>query len=407
METINLGRSGDLGVIQFNEIDDLRDICDIERTNWTRLASRTRDESVINLCHSQLFKWQCLLELIENGDLSKIQSQYISGFVDTFANDNELITFDSNTGSAIVSGKTDQNFHWPRFNDHDEVAKRKDQFLSAIVAIRSITDRPDPRVLHLEMMANQMSEIIEKISDLEIRSSEALSEIDKKTIEFQNIQKSSEKILASDTQSIREELKITSQSATENYQNFLQKFSDSISEYQNVIDAAKNAEILERPIRRWVAERKAHAKNAAQRLKAAAAFGFMTAIFTPVTVLIVFDKSWRFLPYESLNTARLIFSGVSGLTVLTFGLWASRIAVRSYMAEEHLKNDASNRIAITNAFIKLQASVGATDDDRKILLNTIMRPSQDGIVHDDGLPPTMPAAIVAKALDQAASLAKR
>ena len=74
------------------------------------------------------------------------------------------------------------------------------------------------------------------------------------------------------------------------------------------------------------------------------------------------------------------------------------------MTEQHLKNDCVNRATIVDVFIKMRASVEMDEKDRGFMIQSIMRPTQDGIVQDDGLPNGQPASILVQLLDSAKKL---
>lgn len=408
MTIVRLGLNGDFGFIEFDDNQEIPYICESQFHRWSKVYDRTKDLELSSVGTDQAVKWQALRTLTSETSVLSMDSTYLSGLVQTFSNDFDLMAIDSPIAAALQQGNRDPvATRLPVRHDSALVEARLAEFRAAAVAIRAVTDRPDPRALHLTMLESSLSDITsqldhinEKIFDLRERASSVASD-------FQSLEASAKNSASDAERSAVESIQKAAIASLDTINISVSEFWNSVKEKKAVIDSEKNSIIFDKPVRFWNEERKRHGDNAKKRIILAVWSAILTAILTPVVVLKVFEFSWRYLPYASLSTARLVFAGVSGLTVLTFGLWGTRIAVRSYMAEEHLKNDALNRVAITNAFIKLQAAVGMSDADRAILLNTIMRPSQDGIVQDDGLPPTMPSAILAKAIDQAASLTKR
>ncbi|WP_432449874.1 DUF6161 domain-containing protein [Aliiroseovarius marinus] len=86
------------------------------------------------------------------------------------------------------------------------------------------------------------------------------------------------------------------------------------------------------------------------------------------------------------------------LTLLTLGLWFTRIQMKQFLAERHLALDARERCAFAQSYLSLLAQGdGAHDeaiDQRALVYAALFRPSSDGIVKDDGgVDPSISAAL--------------
>jgi Family of unknown function (DUF6161) len=91
----------------------------------------------------------------------------------------------------------------------------------------------------------------------------------------------------------------------------------------------------------------------------------------------------------SVSLASYVLLGLYVLLVTT-GLWGLRVLVKLYLSEHHLRADATERLTMTMTYLALTEKGAATDVDRTIILSALFRPSQDGVVKDEGIDPSIP-----------------
>jgi len=78
------------------------------------------------------------------------------------------------------------------------------------------------------------------------------------------------------------------------------------------------------------------------------------------------------------------------VAIATFLIWPMRILARMLFSNLHLREDAMERVTMANTYLALsQAKEGLKDEDRKLILEMLFRPSSTGIVHDDASPPSI------------------
>lgn len=66
------------------------------------------------------------------------------------------------------------------------------------------------------------------------------------------------------------------------------------------------------------------------------------------------------------------------------------MVVRIFLSQLHLAQDAAERTTMVTTYLSLLESKSVlSEEDRKIFLAAIFRPTSDGIVKDDGIPPSM------------------
>lgn len=76
--------------------------------------------------------------------------------------------------------------------------------------------------------------------------------------------------------------------------------------------------------------------------------------------------------------------------IATLFLWPMRILARMLLSNLHLREDALERVTMVNTYLSLsEGKQGLKDDDRKLILEMLFRPSTTGIVQDDATPPSL------------------
>lgn len=74
----------------------------------------------------------------------------------------------------------------------------------------------------------------------------------------------------------------------------------------------------------------------------------------------------------------------------SFLLWPMRILARMLFSNLHLREDAMERVTMANTYLAFsEAKAGLREEDRKLILEMLFRPSSTGIVYDDAAPSSM------------------
>jgi hypothetical protein len=73
-----------------------------------------------------------------------------------------------------------------------------------------------------------------------------------------------------------------------------------------------------------------------------------------------------------------------------FALWGARLIVRMFLSHLHLLTDAAERVVMVKTYLSLlEGDRLANKEDRQLILTALFRPAADGIVKDEGIPPSM------------------
>ena len=94
---------------------------------------------------------------------------------------------------------------------------------------------------------------------------------------------------------------------------------------------------------------------------------------------------------------RAILAMAATMALFTVLLWFTRLQMKLFLAERHLVLDARERQAFAETYVSLLRSPGTTEhalESRSVVYASLFRPSNDGIVSDDGgIDPGLVAAL--------------
>ncbi len=88
------------------------------------------------------------------------------------------------------------------------------------------------------------------------------------------------------------------------------------------------------------------------------------------------------------------------LTVMTLGLWYLRLQMKLFLSERHLALDARERSAFAETYLSLIKNASISGEQEVVIMQSLFRPTQDGIIQDDNGPDFAVAGLLAKALDR-------
>jgi hypothetical protein len=87
------------------------------------------------------------------------------------------------------------------------------------------------------------------------------------------------------------------------------------------------------------------------------------------------------------TTKLLIGYSVATAIPVFLGFWGLKLLVRIFLSHVHLFTDAKERTTMIQTYLALlREGNGLADGDKKIILETLFRPSSTGIIKDDGVP---------------------
>jgi hypothetical protein len=79
----------------------------------------------------------------------------------------------------------------------------------------------------------------------------------------------------------------------------------------------------------------------------------------------------------------------SFLLLATLSFWLIRLLVRIFLSNMHLENDAAERVTMAKTYLALLRNDNVPKGDGiNTVLAALFRPTGDGIVKDEGIPPS-------------------
>lgn len=154
-------------------------------------------------------------------------------------------------------------------------------------------------------------------------------------------------------------------------------------EMENLRKTFREEIALRAPAEYWETKRKGHVVMAwvtgilsfAGIGGAAALLGWFIHDLLKSTKINESPESWR--------VAVLVLIGL-------FTVWGVRLLVRMFLSHLHLNTDAAERVVMVRTYLSLlEGDRLASKEDRQLILQALFRPASDGIVKDEGLPPSM------------------
>lgn len=167
------------------------------------------------------------------------------------------------------------------------------------------------------------------------------------------------------------------ESANQSAKSFLEGWQAEFTKLQQTYDASLS---LQAPVTYWSAKRRHHRKKAGILGISLAAYFVAAFLLAGWTGSILLDKEIQHI--SSIPVWHFAAFG-TGVIVL---LWIARLLVRLLLSNQHLEQDAHERITIANTFLALLRNGRVPPEQQKDLVAALLRHSPDGIVQDDAMP---------------------
>ncbi|WP_152612826.1 DUF6161 domain-containing protein [Leisingera sp. ANG-M6] len=167
---------------------------------------------------------------------------------------------------------------------------------------------------------------------------------------------------------------------------------------------------LKHPATMWEERRREHQGNSANAWKLF--IGGALTFFALCVLFVYYAGDWvaaSFVRSGCNLGSEAVCSGISAkgplviavvLTVLTLALWFLRLQMKLFLSERHLALDARERSAFAETYLSLVQQEAISGEREVVVLQSLFRPTQDGIIQDDNGPDFAVAGILAKALER-------
>jgi len=154
-------------------------------------------------------------------------------------------------------------------------------------------------------------------------------------------------------------------------------------EMENLRKTFREEIALRAPATYWEDKRKEHERMS--KVTGALSFGGIAAA-AGVLAWLIHDLLRTAAPNTAPETWRVAMLVLTGL----FAVWGVRLVVRMFLSHLHLATDAAERVVMARTYLSLlEGDRLASKEDRQLILQALFRPTSDGLVKDEGIPPSM------------------
>lgn len=159
--------------------------------------------------------------------------------------------------------------------------------------------------------------------------------------------------------------------------------SDHKQEMENLRKTFREEIALRAPATYWDDKRKEHERLS--KVTGGLSFGGIAGA-AGVLSWLIHDLLRTATPNATPEAWRVAMLVLIGL----FAVWGVRLVVRMFLSHLHLATDAAERVVMARTYLSLlEGDRLASKEDRQLILQALFRPTSDGIVKDEGIPPSM------------------
>lgn len=215
---------------------------------------------------------------------------------------------------------------------------------------------------------------------------EQADEFEKHVAETEDLQSVLKSIRARADLAIENQASWTRESQAEFARNASALITDKISELERTEEAYLEAMKLDRPRAYWSEKGDGHRTKANKyrwRMFTSLSVSGLVAI---AGLIVLFHVSIDLITSNPETewpiSLFLLLTGMGfvGVSVL---FWINRLIIRLFLSELHLAMDAEERVTMIESYLALNTEIDFPAEQRELVLRTIFRPTQDGIVKDD------------------------
>ncbi|MBQ0931178.1 DUF6161 domain-containing protein [Ideonella alba] len=206
--------------------------------------------------------------------------------------------------------------------------------------------------------------------------------LDEKTLAYDKLHREYSELAASIEAADRQQKAGYDDAQTERQSDFEAQLAAHKKEMESLRRTFREDLSMKAPVTYWEAKRSQHVF-----------FGWITG-FVSFTGLVAAAIGMAWLVHDTLrstvpNGAPETWRVGMVLIIGLFTIWALRLFVRMFLSHLHLATDAAERVVMTQTYLSLlEGDRLDSGEDRKLILQALFRPTSDGIVKDEGIPPS-------------------
>ncbi len=166
-------------------------------------------------------------------------------------------------------------------------------------------------------------------------------------------------------------------------EDFDQALLDGKEELEKVTETYEQKLALQAPVKYWRDKKVTHHKLARN-------FAWASGVWLGVSGGVLIATIHAVLSDLEPGKNPALWQSLSLAAAAFVVVWIARILIKITLSHLHLKEDASERVTMAETYLSLLRHEGGPEKgDLELILTTLFRPNSDGLVKDDGMPPTM------------------
>lgn len=148
------------------------------------------------------------------------------------------------------------------------------------------------------------------------------------------------------------------------------------ADLENIKNAFSMGLAMKEPVTYWMTKRNHHQKV----MWYMAGGTFLVALISvSVFICVAYQFSQANVGQNPYPLYGILFA------ILTGGIWLTRICSKIFISNLHLRTDADERVTMCQTYLAMLAlGAGLTETDRRLMLQTLFRPSSTGFIKEDG-----------------------
>jgi hypothetical protein len=176
--------------------------------------------------------------------------------------------------------------------------------------------------------------------------------------------------------------------------------SDSKNKILSLEDTYTEKLKLEKPARYWSKKSSKYYNDAKTSRTIILWLVSLSAIF--LSVILFTSPEWIFQNVFNGNTTAIVRWSLIFITLISLLAYAIRALTKVMFSSFHLARDAEERHTLTFFYLALLNDTTVSDDDRKLILQSLFSRVDTGLLKDDS-GPTMPNDLISKIIKNKAS----
>lgn len=411
---INFGAEAG-NVIKFKSRDDLLNYLSLQYSYWGKLSTSVPTQNS-NFSSHIVNPWQNLVSLANQLGFPENVANF-QYEVNRLNSANQLISRESPVGkriSEIVESLQNATAGWGALQVHmgGGISSNSAQEFKGAVMFT---------LLNHPLKHNPLAISTSSLKDTQKMYSDSylnyVGELESKNTKFdQNLSEQIEKFhlfMENSVTTFNEKVTVIDNFTSESNEKFEEIKNNLVEDWGAITKAYREQMKLKAPSEYWSKKSDEHKKKY-DKLKF---FPLIIGVSGLIFLAVILTLTWfgihnlfndllpeeKFAPtFETMKEVlkyQVAITGFVGLVCITFLIWFVRYIVRLMLTEHHLHIDAQSREIMTQTYLALIEDKAEVDEkDRAIILAALFRPVTDGLVKDDGMPLTSPAAFIADKL---------